>query len=154
MLPRLLFVIPKPRNDLNVHQQGVLDNTLWFINTTGCCTAATRTCSCLPQHRCIPKVCLGCLVMSDSFQPHGLCLPGSSVHGKNLARILAWVSISYSRRSSRPMDQTCISDIFCAGRQVFYYTTRHLVLKVACPGCDSEPQTPAFIGTTPPLLER
>ena len=72
MLPRLLFVIAKPRNDLNVHQPGVLDKTLWFINTTGCSTAATRTCSCLPQHRCIPKACPGCLVMSDSFRPHGL----------------------------------------------------------------------------------
>ena len=123
MLPRLLFVIPKPRNNLNVHQQGVLDNTLWFINTTGCCTAATRTCSCLPQHRCIPKACLGCLVMSDSFQPHGLCLPGSSVHGKNLARILAWVAISYSRRSSRPMDQTCVFCVSCIGRQILYHCT-------------------------------
>ena len=72
MLSRLSFMIAKPRNDLNAHQQGVLDNTLWFINTMRHCTAATRTCSCLPQHRCIPKACLGCLVMSNSFQPRGL----------------------------------------------------------------------------------
>ena len=72
MLSRLSFIIAKPRNDLNAQQQGVLDNTLWFINTTRRCTEATRTCSCLPQQRCILKACLGCLVMSNSFQPHGL----------------------------------------------------------------------------------
>ena len=34
---------------------------------------------------------------------------GSSVHGIFLARILEWVAISSSRRSSCPRDQTCIS---------------------------------------------
>jgi len=32
-------------------------------------------------------------------------LPGSSVHGISQARIQEWVAISYSRGSSRPMDQ-------------------------------------------------
>ena len=40
--------------------------------------------------------------------------PGSSGHGISQARILEWVAISYSRRSSQPRDQTCISRI---GRQ-------------------------------------
>ena len=35
--------------------------------------------------------------------------PGSSVHGISQARILEWVAISFSRRSSPPRDQTCIS---------------------------------------------
>ena len=44
-----------------------------------------------------------------------LCsLPGSSVHGIFQARILEWVVISFSRRSSWPRDQTCVSCI--AGR--------------------------------------
>ena len=40
--------------------------------------------------------------------------PGSSVHGILQARILEWVAISFSRRSSQPGDQTLVSCI--AGR--------------------------------------
>ena len=43
--------------------------------------------------------------------PMDYSLPGSSVHGIIQARILEWVAISFSRRSSRPRDQTCISCI-------------------------------------------
>ena len=42
-------------------------------------------------------------VLSDSLQLHEL-LPGSSVHGISQARILEWVTISFSRGSSRPRD--------------------------------------------------
>ena len=35
--------------------------------------------------------------------------PGSSVHEISQARILEWVTISFSRGSSQPRDQTCIS---------------------------------------------
>ena len=38
-------------------------------------------------------------------------LPGSSVHGILQARILEWVAISFSRRSSQPRDWTCVSCI-------------------------------------------
>ena len=37
--------------------------------------------------------------------------PGSSVHGIFLARILEWVAISSSRRSSPPRDQTWVSSL-------------------------------------------
>ena len=37
--------------------------------------------------------------------------PGSSVHGISQARILEWVAIAFSRGSSQPRDQTCISYI-------------------------------------------
>ena len=39
----------------------------------------------------------------------GYSLPGSSVHGILQARKLEWVAISFSRGSSPPRDQTCIS---------------------------------------------
>ena len=42
--------------------------------------------------------------------------PGSSGHGILQARILDWVAISYSRRSSQPRD--CGS---CVGRQILYH---------------------------------
>ena len=41
-------------------------------------------------------------------------LPGSSVHGILQTRILEWVAIPFSRGSSWPRDQICISHI--AGR--------------------------------------
>ena len=44
--------------------------------------------------------------------------PGSSVHEISQARILEWVTISFSRGSSRPKDWTCIS---CTGRRILYH---------------------------------
>ena len=48
-------------------------------------------------------------VVSNSFQSHGL--PGSSAHGIFQARILEWVAISFSRRSSQPRKWTPVSHI-------------------------------------------
>ena len=48
-------------------------------------------------------------------------LPGSSVHGDSPARIPEWVSVSSSRGSSQPRDQTCISFVSCVGRWVLYH---------------------------------
>ena len=44
-------------------------------------------------------------------------LPGSSVHGIFQARILEWVAISFSRRSSQPRDWTWVS---CIVGRCFY----------------------------------
>ena len=57
-----------------------------------------------------------CSVVSDSLQPHGLYSPpGSSIHGIFQSRILAWVAISFSRRSSQPRHWTRVFHI--VGRQ-------------------------------------
>ena len=49
--------------------------------------------------------------MSDSLRPHGLySSPASSVHGLLQARILEWVAIPFSRRSSQPMSPTLQAD--------------------------------------------
>ena len=45
-------------------------------------------------------------------------LPGSSVHGISQARLLGWVTISFSRGSSHPRDQTQVP--WLAGR---FFTT-------------------------------
>ena len=50
--------------------------------------------------------------------------PGFSVCGIFQAKILEWVAIFFSRRSSRPRDQTRVSYISCIGRQILYYS-RH-----------------------------
>ena len=42
------------------------------------------------------------------------------VHGILQARILEWVAIPFSRGSSQPRDQTCISCVSCIGRGILY----------------------------------
>ena len=58
------------------------------------------------------RVCVNCLVVSDSLDPMGCSLPGSFVHGILQARIQEWVvAISFSRGSSWPKDWTWVSCI-------------------------------------------
>ena len=57
--------------------------------------------------------------MSDSSQPHGQLLPGSSVHLILQARVLNSVAVPFSRGSSWPSDETRVSCI--AGR---FFTVR------------------------------
>ena len=56
-----------------------------------------------------------CLTLCD---PLACSLPGSSVHGISQARILEWVAISFSRRSSQPRGWIQVS---CIGRQIHYH---------------------------------
>ena len=49
-------------------------------------------------------------------------LPGSSIHGIFQARVLEWVAIYFSRRSSQPRDPTQVSRI--AGRSFTIWATR------------------------------
>ena len=64
----------------------------------------------------------GCCWVSKSCltlcNPMNCTPPSSSVHGISQARILEWVAVSFSRGSSWPRDQTCVSCI--AGR---FFTT-------------------------------
>ena len=55
-------------------------------------------------------------------EPMDYSPPGFSVHGIFQARILEWVAISFSRRSSWPRDLTWIS--FIAGRFFTVWATR------------------------------
>ena len=50
--------------------------------------------------------------------PTDCSLLGSSVHGIFQARILKWVAMSSSRRSSRPRDWSHVSSIFCISRRI------------------------------------
>ena len=53
--------------------------------------------------------------------PMDCSLPGSSVSGILLARILEWVAVPASRRSFRPRDWNCVSYGSCIGR--WFFTT-------------------------------
>ena len=64
------------------------------------------------------EVAQSCLTLCD---PMDCGLPGSSIHGILQARVLEWVAISFSRRSSQPRDQTRVSRI--AGRHFTIWAT-------------------------------
>ena len=59
-----------------------------------------------------------CSIISNSLWHMDYSLPGSSVHGLSQARILKWVTISFSRGSSWPRDWTQFSYISCSDRQI------------------------------------
>ena len=57
--------------------------------------------------------------------PMDCSLPGSTIHGIFQARILEWVAISFSRRSSRPRDWTWVSHMVgIIGRRFTIWATR------------------------------
>ena len=65
------------------------------------------------------EVAQSCPTLCD---PMDCSLPGSSVPGILQARVLEWVAISFSRRSSQPRDGTRVSHI--AGRRFTIWATR------------------------------
>ena len=66
-------------------------------------------------------VCVcACSLVSDSLFSHWLQQPGSSVHGISQARILECIAICYSRGSSWPRNQTCVSHVSYIGRWILY----------------------------------
>ena len=69
-----------------------------------------------------------CSVVSDSLRPMDCSPPSSSVHGILQARILEWVAISFSRRSSRPRDQTWV--FHTASRLFTLWATREGSMKL------------------------
>ena len=53
--------------------------------------------------------------------PRDCSPPSSSVHGASQARILEWVVIPFSRGSSQPRDQICVSCVSCTGKRILYH---------------------------------
>ena len=64
------------------------------------------------------------------WDPMDCSLPGSSIHGIFQARILEWVAISFSRRSSPPRDWTWGSRI--VGRRFTVWATREVLGHSKC----------------------
>ena len=69
-----------------------------------------------PAHsRCLGSACgkpianMHAQSCTTLYHPMDCCLPGSSIHGILQARILEWLALPYSKDSSWPRDQTCIS---------------------------------------------
>ena len=65
-----------------------------MIKPAGRVCSTFRSCSfCLSVCVCV----FSRSVLPDSLRPHGLSLPGSSVHGILQARVLEWAAIPFSR---------------------------------------------------------
>ena len=70
------------------------------------------------SNQCVCSVTQSCLTLCD---PLDYSLPGSSVHGIFPGKNTGVGCISYSRGSSWPRDETCISCVFCIGRGILYH---------------------------------
>ena len=80
-----------------------------------CWTRAWSCCSC----------CCCLVVKLYLCNPVDCSQPGFSFHGIFQARILEWAAVSFSRETSPPRDQTCVS---CIGMWVLY----HWATREAC----------------------
>ena len=78
------------------------------------------------------EVAQSCPTLCD---PMDCSLSGSSIHGIFQARILEWLAISFSRRSSRPRDRTQVFRI--VGRRFTIWATRE-VFPPMCRYCLSD----------------
>ena len=67
---------------------------------------------------CRAKSLQSCSTLCDAMD---CSQPGSSVHGILQARILEWVTISFSKGSSQPRGQTRSYYVSCIGRWVLYH---------------------------------
>ena len=77
---------------------------------------------------CLPIFVLSCFSHIQLCDPMDSSSPGSSIHEILQARLLEWVSISFSRGYSQPRDQTHLSCISCIGRQVQILPLRNIPL--------------------------
>ena len=75
----------------------------------------------VPPWECVSPERFSCSVVLTLCDPTDYSWPGSSVHGILQARILEWVAIPFSRRSSRRRDGTWVSHT--AGRLLTIWAT-------------------------------
>ena len=62
-----------------------------------------------------------CSVMFNSAIPWTIACQAPLSMGFFQTRILEWVAISFSRRSSQPKYRTQVSFVCCTGRQILYH---------------------------------
>ena len=97
--------------------------TFWYQNYPMCwyCPTGYWGSVCFNTFLLFCEVTQSCLTLCN---PLDISLPGSSIQGIFQARILEWVAISFSRRSSWPRDWTRVSCI--VGLHLTVWATRGL----------------------------
>ena len=84
-----------------------------------------------PNSQGILYVCVcACSVVSDTLWSYGLKPACSSVHRILQATILEWAVISFSRGSTQPRDQTCVSYISCVITDPAENTYTHIKMHI------------------------
>ena len=120
----LMCILMSLSEALSSSRTGILNNVRhlyylnWILNVRHLYCLNWILHMCVSVCACVCPVTQSCLILCH---PINCSLPGSSIHGILLARILEWVAISFSRGSSWPRDQTHISCIPCIGRQILYH---------------------------------
>ena len=99
-LHKMIFSHPHVRFKSPLDELQYLMKCKWYVNS--CCVYVKLLQLC-------PTLC----------DPVDYSTPGSSVHGILQARILEWVAMPSSRRSSQPRDQTCSSWDSCIASRFF-----------------------------------
>ena len=96
------------------------------------------------------KVAQLCLSLCD---PMDYSLPGASVHGILQVRILEWVAVPFSRRSSKPRDWTQVSHIasgflttWATREAQGYWSGKSISSPGDLPNPGIKPQSPALHG--------
>ena len=98
----LMSILMSLSEALSSSRTGIVSDNLYYMNWV--------LHVCVSECVCVRPVTQSCPILCD---PINCSLPGSSIRGILLARILEWVAISFSRGSSWPRDQTHISCIPC-----------------------------------------
>ena len=123
----------RPHKDLTFPFELII---LWLCSISCCSVVQLLTCIqlCNPMdwsmpHSSLLYYLLTCLLAQPLSHVWLFCnpmdcrLPGCSVHGIFLARILEWLAISYSRGSFWPRDWNPVSCTSGIGRQVLHHCT-------------------------------
>ena len=108
--------------------KGQIIHILGFVDHTVCCNYSIQLCLCTRKSSDCGSglVTKSCPALCD---PVDCSLPGSSVHGIILAKILEWVAISSSGGSSQLSDPTCS---FCIAGGLFITEPLGKPLKIIC----------------------
>ena len=95
------------------------------------CVCAQGVCVCVCVCVCLKKVRVLVSQLCPTFcDPMDYSLPGSSVHGILQARILKWIAILFSRRSSSPRDQ--IQNSCIAGKILYHLSHQRSPYMCVC----------------------
>ena len=100
---------------------GCLAVLKWSSTGSPTHTSSLFICECGVHFSVCIHMCLVTQSCPNLCNPMDCSLPGSSIHGIILARILEWIACSFSRGSSQSCDWTHVYSHLLLGRQILYH---------------------------------